>query len=64
MKKSNSLVMWFFVIVVLLIVIRITPLQRFNPLATPADCMPKISHDSTKQQSIRTILFGARCVVY
>ncbi len=60
-------------IIVLLVVIRITPLQQLNPLAAPRDCFPvmlngeEVDPSNTKtyeQYPIRTALFGMRCIQY
>jgi len=72
MRKTNSLATWLLIIIILLVIVRITPLQRLNPLATPRDCMPIVLNgdtdpgatDAYKQHPIQTALFGTRCVTY
>lgn len=59
------------IIIAILILFRFTPLQQLNPLATPRDCFPIVFREGEKdprtqkaykENPIRTILFGMRCV--
>jgi hypothetical protein len=60
---------WILILIALLIIARFTPLQNFNPLATPRDCKSVFYYKNRTQPGIvydasfiRTALFGERCV--